>query len=58
MLSVLTKSNLSQGGDSGGPMLDANGKTIAVMDAEGPHAMAGTPAHLLLKNLQKLKAND
>ena len=58
MLSALTKSNLSQGGDSGGPMLDANGKTIAVMDAEGPQVMAGTPAHLLLKNLQKLKAND
>ncbi len=58
MLSALTKSNLSQGGDSGGPMLDASGKTIAVMDAEGPHVMAGTPAHLLLKNLQKLKAND
>jgi|LNFM01.2.fsa_nt_gb S1-C subfamily serine protease len=58
MLSVLTKSNLSQGGDSGGPMLDATGKTIAVMDAEGPHVMAGTPAHLLLKHLQKLKATD
>jgi hypothetical protein len=39
-------------------MLDSSGKTIAVMDAEGPHVMAGTPAHLLLKNLQNLKAND
>jgi S1-C subfamily serine protease len=58
MLSVLTKSNLSQGGDSGGPMLDSSGKTIAVMEAEGPHVMAGTPAHLLLKNLQDLKGSD
>ncbi len=58
MLSVITKSNLSQGGDSGGPMLDATGKTIAVMDADGPYVMAGTPAHLLLKHLQKLKASD
>ena len=58
MLSVITESNLSQGGDSGGPMLDANGKTIAVMDAEGPNVMAGTPAHLLLKHLQKLKVTD
>ncbi|CAN5157693.1 hypothetical protein BH11CYA1_BH11CYA1_07580 [soil metagenome] len=58
MLSALTKTNQAQGGDSGGPMLDATGKTIGVMDAEGPSVMAGTPAHLLLQNLQKLKAND
>lgn len=58
MLSVITKSNISQGGDSGGPMLDATGKTIAVMDADGPYVMAGTPAHLLRKHLQKLKASD
>lgn len=58
MLSVLTKSNHANGGDSGGPMLDATGKTIAVMDAEGPNVMAGTPAHLLRQHLQKLKATD
>jgi S1-C subfamily serine protease len=58
MLSVLTKSNQANGGDSGGPMLDATGKTIAVMDAEGPNVMAGTPAHLLRQHLQKLKATD
>ena len=58
MLSVLTKSNFGQGGDSGGPMLDASGKTIGVMDAEGPSVMAGTPAHFLYKDLQKLKASD
>jgi S1-C subfamily serine protease len=58
MLSVTTKNNLAQGGDSGGPMFDTSGKVIAVMDAEGPYVIAGTPAHLLKKQLEKLQSND
>ncbi len=58
MLSVTTKVNYSQGGDSGGPMLDSKGDVIAVMDAEGPNVIAGTPGHLLLQNLQKLRSTD
>lgn len=58
MLSVTTKVNYSQGGDSGGPMLDSKGDVIAVMDAEGLHTIAGTPGHLLLQNLQELRSTD
>lgn len=58
MLSVTTRNNFAQGGDSGGPMFDKSGKVIAVMDAEGPYVIAGTPAHLLKKQLEKLQSAD
>lgn len=58
MLSAFKKDRNTVSGDSGGPILSADGKVIAVMDAEGQTVMGGTPAHFLLKDLQQLKAKD
>lgn len=58
MLSAFKKDRNTVSGDSGGPILGADGKVIAVMDAEGQTVMGATPAHFLLKDLQQLKAQD
>lgn len=58
MLSVQTKDLMSHGGDSGGPILGAGGKAIAVMDAEGTGVIAGTPSNFLYDDLQKVRAKD
>jgi S1-C subfamily serine protease len=58
MLSVQTNDRNSHGGDSGGPMLGLSGKAIAIMDAEGPGVIAGTPSNFLYDDLQKVRAKD
>ncbi|HNG19500.1 MAG TPA: serine protease [Candidatus Obscuribacter sp.] len=56
MVSVITQDRNSQSGDSGGPILRADGKVVAIMEAEGIGVIAGTPSAALAQDLASVKA--
>lgn len=58
MLSVKSKAGWGQTGDSGGPIINANGVVVGIIDAEGNAVTGATPSHYLAKDLNMLHSSD